>query len=85
MSYQWEIPNPSVEGREVEDMGILVSGTVQFIIWSHENFKLVSTANSKLLQFDWPFKMEANRSYQKDVKTNKKFPYVATIRKTFFM
>ena len=69
MSQEQEIPNPSVEGRE--DMGILISGTAQFIIWSHENFTGLNPemfeTNPKLLQFDWPFEVEATciRSCQK--------------------
>lgn len=61
MSQEQEIPNPSVEGRE--DMGILISRSAQFIIRSHENFKGLNPemfeTNPKLLQFDWPFEMEA--------------------------
>ena len=72
LSHQQEIPNPSVEG--MEDMGILISGTAQFIIWYHENFKSLDPqmfeTNPKLLQFDWPFEMEAIRSCQKDVQFN---------------
>ena len=55
-------------------MGILISGTAQFIIWYHENFKSLNPqmfeTNPKLLQFDWSFEMEAIRSCQKDVQFN---------------
>ena len=55
-------------------MGILISGTAQFIIWYHENFKSLNPqmfeTNPKLLQFDWSFEMEATRSCQKEVQFN---------------
>ena len=77
MSQEQEIPNPSVEGRE--DMGILISGTAQFIIPSHENFKGLNPemfeTNPKMpVQFDCPFEMEAIRSCKKEVNLMRNLP-----------
>ena len=53
-------------------MYILTFGSAQLIIPSHEKFESLNLqmfeTSPKLLQFDWPFQMEAIRGCQKDIK-----------------